>query len=208
MKLKINLEIPEATEILERLDPVTINPERAGAELAVEKADEQCNAARKELQELSANIEHLPEEVIAGRAPESAVEEMVSRERAQALVLKAREGKLEGARQDLADAQAKARALVIEEGRRAIDLLKKAVAPVIPLLEAVKDLEYEVERLVTAANMNPERGVEFSREQLPAVEWPQCVVHEQARLMDEELLFSRSRKRIEIAPAADHGSTA
>ena len=197
--MRVNeITIPSKKKLLARLEnPTELSPELAGVELALSKAEEETNRARKELQELSASVERLPNEIIAGRSPDSALEEMITRERTQALLLKSREGVLEGARQDLADAQAKARALVVEEGRRVCEELKKVVAPVLPLLEVVKDLEYEVERLVKVANMDPSRGFEFPREQLPAIEWPTCVIHEQA---------ARSwMERTEIAPAADHG---
>ena len=72
--------------------------------------------------------------------------------------------------------------------------LRKMVSPIIPFLEAVKDLEYEVEARVTAANRNPATGFEFARgEPLAAVEWPQCVADEQAGFAARETLAQASR---------------
>ncbi len=178
--MKIELTTP-SKKLLARLEnPTELFPELASVELALSKAEEETNRARKELQELSATLEALPGEIVEGRAPTSAVEETAVKERSAALVLKAREQKLEVARHDLADAQIEGRALVVAEGKRLIELLKKMVEPVIPLLEAVKSLEYSIEGAIAAANMDPSRGFEFPREQLPAIEWPTCVIHEQA----------------------------
>lgn len=177
--MKIDISIP-SKKLLSRLDPAALSPEFEAAERKLAQAEEETAKARKELAEFSAILEELPTEVILGRAPADAVEEMVTRERAAALTLKAQEERRELARRDLADAQAETRVAVIAEGARLCELLKKMVDPIVPLLEAVKELDYEISRRVSAANMNPERGAEFPRERLPDVKWPRSLMDDQA----------------------------
>ncbi len=191
--MKIELAIP-SKKLLERLDPVVLCPKVAEAELAVEKAEAAMGQARAELTELSHTLEELPAEIISGKVPQSALEETVAKERSQALILKSREGALEVARLDLENAKVEARALVIEEGCRLCELLKKAISPVIPLLEVVKEMDYEIEARVAGANYNPARAQEYARKPLPKIEWPLSLGDEQNVMAGRETLASISRK--------------
>ncbi len=177
MKHKIGtIELPELSEVAKVLEV----PDVISAEDALTAAKKAADDARKRLAELSHLCESLPHAIVEGRAPQSALQENIDSERSCALVLKSHEGKIESAREDLEFARAEGRDKLLDEAAKIIEHLKKVVAPILPVLEATKAIEYEVESIIDVAFLDPATGTPRPRAQLAAILWPESVRDEQA----------------------------
>ncbi len=179
MKTKIEIVIP-TTDLLKSLDPKAINPKLAEAESELTAAKKQATDARTRLAELSSLIANLPHEIVSGHAPQKALEETIIEERSVALQLKAIDGKVDAAQQAVEVARAEGRAAIVDEANELLEHLIKTIAPVLPALKHLKDLEYEIEARLQKACYNPLTGTQYARKPSPALEWPSSVADEQA----------------------------
>ncbi len=175
MKLKINLEIPEASEVLEALDPATINPKIADAELELAEVETATAGARKKLLELTQRCESLPVEIAAGRISQKELVQALDEERAAALSLEATEAKLRPAREKIDEARADGRALLVADANKILAALQKAIDPLVLLLETTCDFEYMIENVLERAHQNP-AGTGFPRAPSPSLRWPACML--------------------------------
>ena len=176
MKVKLAIELPGLSEVVKLLE----QPNATAAEDALGNVKKQATDARTRLSELGSICRNLPDEIIAGRARSTALEEVLVEERSGALQLKAIDKKVEAARAAVEAARAEGRDMLLAEAAKIIEHLKKTISPVLPVLELVQSLEYEIERCVDVAFLNPLTGTAHPRKQLPALEWPQSLVDEQS----------------------------
>ncbi len=166
-ELAAGLEAPKVTEADDMLD-------------AAKRAADDCRVQLTELTKLCTDLPHL---IVSGRAPSSALAKSIDEERGLALTLKARSAEVEAAQTGVESARAESRDRLLAAASELLEHLKKTISPILPALELVQSLEYETERCVDVAFLNPLTGTAHPRKQLPALKWPQCV-------RDEQTLFS------------------
>ena len=175
MKFKTGtIELPDEAELATMLEQPSVSADETELSAAKKAAVE----ARKRLGELSAICQSLPDEIIAGRARSTALEETIVEERSSALVLKAIEEKVTIAHESLNIARAESRDALVAKACSLLTGLQAKAKPLIPLLKAIHDLESDIEFRIREVVRNPETGEPYAHTALPNIDWPSCLSEE------------------------------
>ena len=187
MKFTVKLDLPTMEAITHGLEPHSVYPPLAAAEVAERERAQDLEAAQIAVTETIRRCERAAVDVREGRAAVAELSAAVQARHAAVLMLEPARDALRDATAHRERAEQLSRDRVLEVARERNRELEAAADKLAPVLQALKDLEAALD---VAATREAGRGAN-----LPDVTWPEC-------LRDQNLIANLRLTRRGV-PAAD-----